>query len=264
MHLKRWLTGIIAIPILILLIGAGTRWPFYSLLYIVSLAGLIEFYGMGKSRLPGFVRVAGYLLAFLLFLTFSTRQLLLVPAIIALCAILPMSYYMLVHPSPDPQRTADMGRALIGPVYIALPLAMLIMIDMRPNGNIWIFFFLAVIFANDTGAFYFGRLFGRHKLYEAVSPNKTWEGAFGGLLSSMIVAVIFLRVLAVRTLGIDVFVFVFVLSTAAQIGDLAESMLKRNHGVKDSGKLLPGHGGVLDRIDGILFAIPVLYFFLSW
>jgi len=110
---------------------------------------------MGESRLPGFVRIAGYVLTFLLFLTFSTRQLLFVPAIIVLYAILPMAYYMLVHPSPDPQRTADMGRALLGPVYIALPLTMLIMIDMRPNGNIWIFFLLAIHLCKRYGGLLF-------------------------------------------------------------------------------------------------------------
>jgi len=119
-----------------------------------------------------------------------------------------------------------------------------------------------VIFASDTGAFYFGRLFGAHKLYEAISPGKTWEGAVGGLFSSVIAAALFLRLVRLQPLNLEVLILAFVLSVSGQVGDLTESMLKRNHGVKDSGHLLPGHGGILDRIDGLLFAIPILYVYL--
>jgi len=264
MHLKRWLTGIIAVPVLIYLIGADQRWPFYTFLFIASIAALTEYYKIIISDLPGFVRWSSYLLTAFLFIAFFMRQVLFAPAIYSLWALAPLTYYMLTHPSPDQKWTADIGKAVLGPIYVVIPLAMLVLIDMRPNGKIWIFFLLAVIFANDTGAFYFGRLLGKHKLYEAISPNKTWEGAVGGLIFSFAAAMIFIFFLAVHKLNITLIFLVLALAVTAQVGDLAESMLKRYHGIKDSGKILPGHGGLLDRIDSLLFCIPVLYLFLTW
>jgi len=159
---------------------------------------------------------------------------------------------------------SDIARAVFGPVYICLPLAMLIMIDRYPQGNMWIFFLLTVIFANDTAAFYLGSLLGRHKLYEKISPKKTWEGAFGGLLGSLIVAPLFLSIIQIHEKNQGIIILVLLLSVVAQVGDLSESLLKRISGIKDSGKILPGHGGILDVIDGLLFAIPLMYLYLSW
>jgi len=275
MHIKRWLTGIIAIPVLIVLIGANlrwpffgvlflARWPFYGVLFLASIAGLVEFYRMTAPGLPKAVEWSSFFITLLLFLVFALRQFLLAPAIIFLWALLPMTFYMLTHSSPDKRWTGDISKAVSGPIYVVLPLSMLVMIDIRPHGNIWIFFLLAVVFATDTGAFYFGRIFGKHKLYKAISPNKTWEGSFGGLFSSIVVAYLFLRISGIHGFDLPVLILVIILSLFSQVGDLAESMLKRNHGIKDSGKILPGHGGVLDRIDGLLFAIPVLYIFLNW
>jgi phosphatidate cytidylyltransferase len=264
MHLKRWLTAIVAIPILIYILGFGPRWLFCVLLLMASLVGLFEFYALTAANLPRFVRTAGYVLTILLFAVSYTRQVLIVPAIIAFWAFVPIAFFMLTHPSPNQQWTADMSKSVLGAVYIVLPLSLLWMIDLQPNGTLWVFFLLVVSFANDTGAFYFGRLFGKHKLYEAISPGKTWEGAVGGLLCSVIAALWFLQILRLHPMSISIVALTVLLSIAAQIGDLAESMLKRNHGVKDSGRILPGHGGLLDRIDGLLFCIPVLYLFLNW
>jgi phosphatidate cytidylyltransferase len=264
MHMKRWLTGIIAAPFLIYMIWIGPRWLFYLFLFVAAITALAEFYRMAPSRLPEVVQWFSYFIALLLFLIFAINQVLLTPIIIGLFALVPMIFYMLIYPVPDEQWIDNMGRAVLGPIYICLPFSMLILIDMRPDGNIWIFFLLIVIFANDTGAFYSGRLFGRHKLYESVSPNKTWEGAIGGLISSFIAAAIFLYFFRIHGLMLDVFILVLLLSVMAQIGDLVESMLKRISGIKDSGRILPGHGGMLDRIDALLFSIPVLYIYLTW
>ena len=265
MHLKRWLTGIIAVPILIFLISYQLRWPFYTLLYFASLAGLIEFYRMIDPELPRFVRCSGYSLVLLLFVVIFIRQILLVPIVIVLWAFIPMAFYMFTRRTPSQQWTAGIGKAVLGPLYVGIPLAMLMHIDRYyPKGSIWIFFLLTVIFASDTGAFYCGKLFGRHKLYEAISPGKTWEGAVGGVLSSIIVAFAFLRIIPLHRLDISILILTASLSVAGQIGDLTESMLKRNHGVKDSGRILPGHGGILDRIDGLLFCIPVFFVYLSF
>ena len=151
----------------------------------------------------------------------------------------------------------------MGPFYICLPLAFLAIIARLPQGRMWVFFILAVIFAGDTGSFYFGRLFGKHKLTQ-ISPGKTWEGAIGGLIANVVSAGIFGYLFFPSLSVISIMLLAMVIGISGQIGDLAESMLKRMSNIKDSGKILPGHGGILDRIDGLLFAIPVLFIYLSY
>ncbi len=266
MHLKRWLTGIIALPILIYLIGFGPRWIFYSLLFLVSLVGLMEFYKITASALPRPVKLSIYLLTLLLFLVIYHRQILFAQFIIVLFAYVPMSFFMFTRSSHGEQSTMDIGKAVIGPVYIVIPLSMILHIDRYypDKGYVWIFFLLVVIFASDTGAFYCGKLFGKYKLYETISPGKTWEGAIGGVVCSVIAAIWFLHILHLHQINLRVLALVLTLSVAGQIGDLVESMLKRNHGIKDSGSILPGHGGILDRIDGLLFAIPILFAYINF
>jgi len=261
MHLKRWLTAIIALPILIFVIGPGPRWLLYGVICAASLAGLREFYSMTLEPLPRPLIWVASILTLLLFTAVYLRQIMFVPAIILLWAMVPMAFLMFA--GPRTRLSEDLGNALFGPVYVVLPLALFLLIEMRPKGPVWIFFLMAVIFASDTGAYYFGKLLGRHKLYEAMSPKKTWEGAVGGLIASLTAASLFIRLCGPPSLTLKVVILAAIMCAAGQIGDLCQSMLKRAHGIKDSGRLLPGHGGILDRIDGLLFAIPVLYIYLS-
>jgi phosphatidate cytidylyltransferase len=267
MHLKRWITGLIGAAVLVFLIFIGTRWPFYIFIFIASLIGLHEFYNITSKRLPGFLRFSGYALTLVLFVVVTVKQILLLPAVLFLFIAVPLTFQMLTFASFEKKwDKEDIARAVIGPVYISLPISMLILIDMKPDGNVWIFFLLAVIFATDTGALYAGKTLGRHKLYREVSPNKTWEGAIGGLILGIIIAYILLKMEILKGQGMDmgIICLVIMLSIASQIGDLVESMIKRTYGIKDSGSILPGHGGLLDRIDGLLFAVPVLYVYLAF
>jgi phosphatidate cytidylyltransferase len=262
MHLKRWITGITGAALLVFLISMETRWLFYLFLFITSLIGLNEFFNITAKGIPGFLRISSGILTLALFLAIVMKQVLLLPFVVFLFLAVPFAFQMLTYGSPENRWDRPvLEKAIIGPVYVSLPIAMLVLIDMHPRGNIWIFFLLAVIFANDTGAFYAGKTLGRHKLYREVSPNKTWEGAFGGLILGLIIAAIFLNIdiLKVHEPDLSVLFLVLLLSIAAQTGDLVESMIKRSCGIKDSGSILPGHGGLLDRIDGLLFAVPVLY-----
>jgi phosphatidate cytidylyltransferase len=264
MHLKRWLTALVGLPLLFFLVGPGPGWLFHSFVLFLAITGLVEFYRFAAPGISRVVRILSYLITSALFISFYFRQINIAPFIIIMWAFTPLIYYLFAHPNPDQQWTDDIGKTILGPVYIGLPLAMLVCIDIYPKGNgeMWIFFLLVVIFASDTGAYYAGRYLGRHKLYESISPNKTWEGAIGGLLLGLILSTLFLRIFRFHSLDGGIIILVVVLVIMGQIGDLAESMLKRNHGVKDSGNILPGHGGILDRIDGLLFAIPVLYLYL--
>jgi phosphatidate cytidylyltransferase len=264
MHLKRWLTALISIPLLIIIIGPAPDWIFVLLLVSVSIASLSEFYRITSPDLPIVVRWFCYVLTCVLFILIFFRQFMAVPVIIILFAFIVMAYYMFSHSTPSRIWTADIGKALLGAIYIVLPISLLLLINLNPNGKPWIFFLLAIIFANDTGALYSGKLFGKHKLYQEISPNKTWEGAAGGFVLSLLIGLIFLRLWPFQQLDIGIICLILLLSVSAQIGDLSESMIKRNHGIDDSGFLLPGHGGFLDRIDGLLFAIPILYVYTLW
>jgi phosphatidate cytidylyltransferase len=263
-HLKRWLTAGIAIPFLIYIIGFGPRWLFQFLLLVVSCICLHEFFQLTSSRLPWVTRAIAFVLCFVCLALFSQGSTL--PASVLLCftVMICLSYYLFSDPELRKKAVGDAATVALGFLYIGLPLSLLVLVDRAPRGNVWIFFLLTIIFLGDTGAFYCGQFLGKHKLYAAVSPGKTWEGAVGGFASSVLGGVFFSQILSLHDSVGTIAMVSGVLSIAGQVGDLVESMIKRNYGVKDSGSILPGHGGFLDRVDSLLFAIPVCYAFVMW
>jgi phosphatidate cytidylyltransferase len=250
MHLMRWVTALLVLPIVVYLIGFGPRVLFSGFLCLVSLSGLFEFYRMAVPTLPRPLFWWGYAFTIGWFALLYLNQVLLLLPFLAL--------FMFFSGLNREHLIGEIGKIAMAPLYISVPISLLLALDRHPRGVVWIFFLLAVIFACDCGAFYCGRLFGKHKLHETISPGKTWEGAAGGTIFSLIASFWFLQIVPLRSMDGGTIAFVLVLAVAGQVGDLCESMIKRHYGVKDSGRLLPGHGGVLDRIDSLLFAIPVL------
>ena len=155
-----------------------------------------------------------------------------------------------------------------GPVYIGFLLShALLMREMAGPADLgrnWLLFSLVVVFATDTGAFFTGRLIGRHRMAPTISPGKTWEGAFGGFLWAIVVALLLGYFLELSVPIWQAATIGAVIGIIAQIGDLLESRLKRASGVKDAGSLLPGHGGVLDRADSIVLALPAVYYLVKF
>jgi phosphatidate cytidylyltransferase len=150
-------------------------------------------------------------------------------------------------------------RAITGPLD---PAGWLHVLKLEP-GAAWIVFVLAITFISDTGAYFTGRLWGQHRMAPYISPKKSWEGALGGLLFAMLAGA-----LLVHLLGLPIPTWAGALlggigSIAGQAGDLAESLIKRQVDIKDSGHIIPGHGGILDRIDSLLFTAPVLYYVIT-
>jgi phosphatidate cytidylyltransferase len=162
---------------------------------------------------------------------------------------------------PTAEAPTRSAHAVTGCLYGGLGLAPVAALRVSPDGLAWVIAALVITWANDTCAYFVGRAFGRHKFYPAVSPNKTWEGFAGGFLGSVgglfIARLVFpvLRPLDCVVLGLAAGLF-------GPLGDLCESMLKRAYGAKDSGVLIPGHGGILDRVDALLFNAPVVYLYL--
>ena len=228
------------------------------MLSVVIFLGLREFYHIIRG-IPFIFQSLAYILSFLLILLVLRGRMYLMPLIISLCIFLPMIISILMGYSPSTILIDNIAKGLFGIIYISLPLSMLMIIYKHPYGKAWIFFLLCVIFINDTGAFYFGRYLGRHKLHKKISPNKTWEGAIGGVICSIIGGFLFLRIFKLKPICLETFLLISFLSIMGQMGDLAESLIKRCYDVKDSGIILPGHGGILDRIDSFLFTIPILY-----
>jgi phosphatidate cytidylyltransferase len=174
-----------------------------------------------------------------------------------------LSYYLLT--APHGEAPARVALTLTGVLYCGLLVATAVGLRALPHGLSWLLLALLVTWSNDTGAYLIGRCFGRHKLYDRVSPSKTWEGFLGGSAASIAAAFI-ARLTFFPALGqSDAWLVAVPASLLGPLGDLSESMLKRAHGVKDSGKLMPGHGGLLDRVDAILFSLPYVYLYaLCW
>lgn len=175
--------------------------------------------------------------------------------------LLGSSIYFLFRFNDIRQVVSECGALAFGILYVPLLLGYLAMLRAGNLGSKWLFLMMFIVMSGDSAAYYLGSMFGRHKLYPAVSPNKSIEGAVGGLAGSMAGALLF-RYLFFPEIGLVLCsAAALVAGAAGQVGDLFESLLKRSCGVKDSGNIIPGHGGILDRLDSILFAAPVIWFF---
>lgn len=146
-----------------------------------------------------------------------------------------------------------------GMVYCVWFPLLMVSVREQSSGKFWVLFALIVVWSNDTFAYFIGKILGKHPLYETVSPKKTIEGAIGGVLGALVLGTLFAKVYLPAVPNAMLCVIVLTVSVASILGDLVESLLKRASNKKDSGSLLPGHGGFLDRFDGVTFAIPALY-----
>jgi phosphatidate cytidylyltransferase len=170
----------------------------------------------------------------------------------------------IIHFSKEHRFFESMGKQVVALWYLPLLFPFFILIRMDPQGLNWIFFLLAVNYAGDSAAYYAGRTLGRHKLAPRISPQKTIEGSLGGVAANLLVTFIFHRILFIRYPFLHLATLGLTIGLVSQVGDLLESMFKRTAGVKDSGIIFPGHGGLLDRIDSLLLPAPIVYFFVKF
>jgi phosphatidate cytidylyltransferase len=252
--MTRVLTALLLIPTFVYLILWAPFWAFLAAVIAVSAlcfreyAVLVGRYGLETQR------VLGYLAGILILLAPFKDV-----AVILLLAILAMSLAL---------RLPDLTKALPSAATLVLGVlytfgSMRCAIDLHSIQPYWLFFALSLNWVGDIAALYVGKLIGRHKLAPEVSPAKTWEGSAASVAASLIYAALYFpRVLPMVPLP-KALALTAVANVAGQFGDLVESAIKRGAGVKDSGTLLPGHGGWLDRVDSGLFALPVVYFVVS-
>ncbi|HAY38624.1 MAG TPA: phosphatidate cytidylyltransferase [Desulfobacteraceae bacterium] len=267
MHLKRWITSLVAIPLLVLIISIGGTLWLAVVINVICIMALWEYFCMVLNK-DQYVKAASFqILAFIsgtavlwaaYFHVFNmVLDIIVLNVIISTLISLPKF-------KSDSSVWEIVFKQVVGIIYIPLFLSYIVLIRNGNNGVLWVFLLLTVVFMGDTGAYYLGSYFGKHKLCPAISPNKTIEGALGGLAASLgsgaLIKTFFLPLLP---WGLSLLFFSSI-GIAGQVGDLFESQLKRVAHIKDSGAILPGHGGVLDRIDALLFAAPVAYIFKEY
>ena len=262
MHWKRWLTAIVIIPPLILItLKAGTAW-FAVALAVISTLGLWEYLRIvshgHQPSVPLGLNIGILITCPGVIYAVYQYNFVLLAAVLAM-ALLAGGLFSILRFQDDSASPLIMVKHYFGVIYIPLLLSFLVLIHRTPQGAIWVLFLLWIIAWGDTGALYVGINFGRHKLCPAVSPKKTVEGAIGGLIANLLFGWLFKLAFLPELSGLTCSIFILCVGMVGQIGDLFESLFKRASGVKDSGTLLPGHGGILDRIDSLLFASPMAY-----
>lgn len=253
--MKRVLTAVALAPVIVAVVLAAPGWIFFPVVSAVALLCFYEFSGIVRAHgaePPGWV-------AALLGLA-----LMLVPAagpgaiVAALLAVLALSLRL----KPLDAVLPHISGVAMGWLYIFG--SWRCAIGLWHNNRYWLLYALALNWVGDSAAYYAGRRWGRHKLAPRISPGKSVEGSAASVAASVAFGCIWLRLFSPGTPLVEVLLFSAAANIAGQIGDLVESAMKRGAGIKDSGTLLPGHGGWLDRVDSSLFSIPVIYFLLNW
>ena len=282
MRLKRVLTALVLIPVVVaMVLWASLPWVAMAFALVILLA-LFEYFALGEKighrgyRL--WTSVCALALVFVQFLTtraetFSIAGSLLLErnSTAATLTLFPFLFFLFVLGAavivlatrrPLVETLPALGISASGLLFVALPLSFGIPLHGMPRfGPKLLLFALVLVWAGDTAAYFTGRSIGRWKLAPNLSPNKTWEGAVANLLASLVVAIFFARWtgISLRSMLLGA----ALANVAGQLGDLLESAYKRSAGVKDSGAILPGHGGMLDRVDALVFAVPVVWYYFK-
>ena len=262
--MKRWLTAVVLVPPLVGVVGFLPPWCFLVVVAGVSVIALEEFFRLARTSGIDVYRGPGHAYALLVLTSFywSPNDHSVVFWLLNLAAIT-LLILALRRKHKLKETLPSCGATLLGIIYVATALGFLLPIHNRAEGDgpAWILFLFLTIWLGDTAAYYIGRLLGKHPLAPIISPQKTWEGAIGSLLGNSLAALM-AQYFVGQTPLLHRFLLCWLLGVVGQAGDLAESAIKRGAGTKESSDLLPGHGGMLDRIDGILFGAPMLFFYL--
>jgi phosphatidate cytidylyltransferase len=293
--LKRIATAVVLIPIVVLLVLRAPVPLLAAVTAVIALLTIHEFlkltesYGVQPVRLPTYIFVG---LFFLLLAANSGQEKPLLSTAIFIyalgfaSAIAPFLFLTIAMRRTELSTGYPAAAASVFSfTYIALPLGMLVQLRQQWAGAFFLLYLLLVVWAGDIFAYFVGKSIGRHLMAPRISPKKTWEGAVASLVASVAVGVLLFQYatplssamlqagLIQRRDGLfgleqpamgPILLLTIALNIAAQLGDLVESLIKRGAGVKDSGAMLPGHGGMLDRIDALLFAAPVLWYYAAW
>ena len=293
--LKRIATAVVLIPIVLVLILRAPVPVLAIAAGVIALLTIREFLKLTESYAVRPLRILTYIFTAIFFLllafNFGNEKPLLSTAVFIYwlgftAAIAPFIFLTRAMKNDDLSSGYPAAAASVFAfTYIALPMGMLVQLRQQWAGAFYLLYLLLVVWAGDIFAYFVGKSIGRHLMAPRISPKKTWEGAAASLVASVAggwllfhfalpVSSALLRAgLIERRDGlfgleqpavIPIIVLTIVLNIAAQLGDLVESLIKRGAGVKDSGAILPGHGGMLDRIDALLFAAPVLWYYAAW
>jgi phosphatidate cytidylyltransferase len=259
---KVWM-ALIMVPPIIFLITLGPSAVLHLMVLLATFFGLREYYSLVLPHSKWIERIVGIGLGLILSIIISfgnTKE--ISPFFVLVLLILSILF---MATSQDLSfTTSKMGTTIFGILFIAFLLAYVSLIRNTTNGKLWVLFLIATVWAGDISALLSGSFFGRHKLYPKISPNKTYEGLGGAIVGSIIVALAF-SLLFIPHLEIGTCILLAIgIGILGQLGDFTESMLKRSAQVKDSGTLIPGHGGMLDRLDSFLFSAPFLHYSLLY
>lgn len=268
--LIRSLSGLVYVALIVLGI-ITTQWAFVVLCSLLALLASHEFLKMTKpngAKLNGLIDVVFAVLV-VFSMSIATIGIFVRMDMVAVLLLLPgyiLARGIMQLYEKQEQPITSLAYSMFAQIYIALPLILMPLIYEEMSALFLLLIFV-MIWANDTGAYLVGCSMGRRRLFERISPKKSWEGFWGGMVFTVVVSALFYSVFEdavpadFRTLSFFIILGIIV-SLFATFGDLVESMIKRSLGVKDSGNLIPGHGGILDRIDSLLFVIPAVVVYL--
>ncbi len=248
------------LPIVILIILKGGILPFVCLLALISIIGTAEFYRMALPERKQERWLAAFAGTALIFVPLTRNDTLAIPTLGLLFVGFSLLFLFRLRSIDSAAREAAL--ALLAFMYIPFLLMHLVLLRLTPYGIQWLFVTMLIVMTNDSAAYYTGCAFGKHRLYPLVSPKKSIEGAIGGLFGSLGGTLLAKFTFFPQLSFVDAVATALVIGVVGQAGDLFESLLKRSFGVKDSGTIIPGHGGVLDRLDSILFAAPITYYYV--
>jgi len=265
--MKRILTAVVVLPFLIASILIDSLWWVFVLLAVAAMVlGLWEFYLLAKRLQLKPDPAAGYIAgaALVTISLYNDQAVILLVQFVIIALVIGTLIAATLRGAPFDKMIPSAGATILGVLYVAFLGSHLILIRTGftpPLSRHLLSFFFLVLMGADTGAYYIGRAFGKRKLAPSISPGKTWEGAIGGLLAALAMAALahfwFFRELPLKY----ILPLAAVMTIVGIFGDLAESALKRGAGAKDAANILPGHGGMLDRLDSLLFNAPLIYYF---